>query len=103
MSVKAGIPELVEASGKDGLTVGAEKTIPMIFSVTTTESDEVTVKVPAEKAVTVEFSVGRAVIDLPYSAKVEITCMNNSKLYFSSTGTYNGVAYTAVQVNTKVK
>ena len=100
MSVKAGIPDLVEVSGGFSLTVGAQQTSSMTSSDTITESDEVSVKVPAGKTVTIELSVGRAVIDLAYSAKVKITCLNGSELVFPSTGNYNGVAYTAVHVKT---
>ena len=101
MSVKAGIPDLVEVSGGFSLTVGSEQSSSMTSSETITESDEVNVKVPAGKTVSVELSVGRAVIDLAYSATVKITCLNGSELVFPSTGNYNGVAYTAVHVKTK--
>ncbi|XP_061883090.1 aerolysin-like protein [Entelurus aequoreus] len=100
MSVSAGIPDLVEVSGGFSLTLGAETTSAMTYEETITESDEVDVKVPAGKTVSVELSVGRAVIDLPYSATVEITCLNGSQLDFASTGSYTGVAYTAVNVKT---
>ncbi|XP_061883452.1 aerolysin-like protein [Entelurus aequoreus] len=100
MTVKAGIPGLVEVSGGFSLTIGREQSSSMSHTETITESDEVNVKVPAGKTVSVKFSVGRAVIDLPYSAKVKITCLDGSNLTFNSTGNYNGVAYTAVHVNT---
>ena len=100
MSVKAGIPDLVEVSGGFSLTVGSEQSSSMTNEETITESDEVNVKVPAGKTVSVELSVGRAVIDLPYSATVKITCLNGSELVFPSTGNYKGVAYTAVNVKT---
>ncbi|XP_061739083.1 aerolysin-like protein [Nerophis ophidion] len=100
MTVSAGIPDLVEVSGGFSLTVGAEQSSGMTHTETITESDQVNVKVPVGKTVTVKFSVGRAVIDLPYSAKVKITCLNGSQLVFNSTGNYKGVAYTAVHVNT---
>ncbi|XP_061738881.1 aerolysin-like protein [Nerophis ophidion] len=100
MTVSAGIPDLVEVSGGFSLTVGAEQSSAMTHEETITESDEITVKVPAGKTVSVELSVGRAVIDLEYRAKVKITCLNGSQLVFNSTGNYNGVAYTAVHVKT---
>ncbi|CAL8376025.1 unnamed protein product [Arctogadus glacialis] len=99
LTVTAGIPDLVEVSAGFSLTLGAEQTSSGTSSETTTESDEVTVTVPAGKTVTVEVSVGRAVIDLPYSATVKIRCLNGRELHFKSTGNYNGVAYTAVNVN----
>ena len=100
MSVKAGIPDLVEVSGGFSLTVGAQQTSSMTSSETIIESDEINVTVPVGKTVSVEMSLGRAVIDLAYSAKVKITCLNGSELVFPSTGNYNGVAYTAVNVKT---
>ena len=100
MSVNAGIPALVEMSGGFGLTVGAAQSSSMTNEETIIESDEINVTVPAGKTVSVELSVGRAVIDLAYSAKVKITCLNGSELVFPSTGNYTGVAYTAVTVKT---
>ncbi|XP_030222195.1 aerolysin-like protein [Gadus morhua] len=99
LSVTAGIPEVASVSAEFSVTVGAEQTSSMTYSATVTESDEVNVTVPAGKTVKVEASVGRAVIDLPYSATVKIRCLNGSELQFKSTGNYKGVAYTAVNVN----
>ncbi|CAL8376050.1 unnamed protein product [Arctogadus glacialis] len=97
--VTAGIPDLVEVSGGFSLTEGAEQTSSTTSSETITESDEVNVTVPAGKTMKVVVSVGQAVIDLPYSATVEIRCLNGSELRFPSTGNYHGVAFTAVDVN----
>ncbi|CAL8320142.1 unnamed protein product [Gadus morhua 'NCC'] len=100
MSVKAGIPGVAEVSGGFSVTVGEEQTSSMTYSATVTESDEIKVTVPAGKTVKVEVSVGRAVVDLPYSATVKIRCLNGSELHFQTTGRYIGVAYTAVDVKT---
>ena len=100
MSVTAGIPDLVEVTGGYSVTVGSEQSTSMTSEETVTESDSTKVTVPAGKMVTIDISVGRAVIDLAYSATVKVTCLNGSKLYFSSTGNYTGVAYTAVNVKT---
>ena len=100
MSVKAGIPDLVEVSGGFSLTVGEEQSSSISRQETIEESDEIKVNVPPGKTVSVELTVGRAVIDLPYSATVKITCLNGSELVFPSAGNYNGVAYTAVDVKT---
>ncbi|CAL8320085.1 unnamed protein product [Gadus morhua 'NCC'] len=89
MSVTAGIPGLGETTGGFSVTVGAEQTSSTTSSETITESDEVNVTVPAGKTMTVEVSVGRAVIDLPYAATVKITCKNGSELHFKSTGSYH--------------
>uniref|UniRef100_A0A6Q2Z1E7 Jacalin-type lectin domain-containing protein n=1 Tax=Esox lucius TaxID=8010 RepID=A0A6Q2Z1E7_ESOLU len=100
VSVKAGIPDLVEVSTGWSLTVGHEQSSSMSNQETITEADTTTVKIPPGKTVTVEMSVGRAVIDLAYSAVVKVTCLNGSELVFPSTGNYNGVTYTSVTVNT---
>ncbi|KAK0144696.1 Aerolysin-like protein [Merluccius polli] len=99
-SVTAGIPEVASVSAGYSLTVGAEQTSSTTQEETKTESDAVKVKVPAGKKASVVVSVGRANIDLPYSATVKITCKNGSKLVFPSTGQYNGVSYTTVDVKT---
>ncbi|CAL8296227.1 unnamed protein product [Boreogadus saida] len=100
LSVSAGILGVFEVSGGFSVTVGAEQTSSMTKEETITESDEVNVTVPAGKTVSVEFTIGRAVINLPFSATVKITCLNGSELRFKSTGNYNGVAYTTVDVKT---
>ena len=99
MSVTAGIPDVVEVSSGYSVTAGAERTSSMTNQETITESDEINVTVPAGKTISVDVSVGRAVIDLPYSGTVKIRCMNGGELNFKSTGNYNGVAFTAVNVN----
>ena len=100
LTVTAGIPDLVEVSGGFSVTVGEEQTSSMTYSATVTESDEIKVTVPAGKTVKVEVSVERVDIDLPFSATVKIRCLNGSELQFQTTGRYNGVAYTAVDVKT---
>ncbi|XP_061775426.1 aerolysin-like protein [Nerophis ophidion] len=100
MTVSAGIPKLVEVSGGFSLTVGAEHSNSVSHQETITESDEVSVKVPAGKTVNVELSVGRANIDLQYSALVCITTMDGHTLNLPSTGSYTGVAYTTVDIST---
>ncbi|CAL8296162.1 unnamed protein product [Boreogadus saida] len=101
LSVTARIPDVFETSSGFGMTLGVEKTSSTTKEETKKiESEEVNVTVPAGKTVSVEFSIGRAVIDLPFSATVKITCLNGSELEFKSTGNYNGVAFTAVDVKT---
>ncbi|XP_030222194.1 aerolysin-like protein [Gadus morhua] len=100
MSVTARIPDVFETSSGFGMTLGVEQTSSMTKEETITKSEEVNVTVPARKTVSVEFSIGRAVINLPFSATVKITCLNGSELQFKSTGNYNAVAFTAVDVKT---
>ena len=91
---------MFEMSSGYGVTTGEEQTSSMTKEETITKSEEINVTVPAGKTVSVEFSIGRAVINLPFSATVKITCLNGSELQFKSTGNYNGVTYTAVDVKT---
>ncbi|CAL8376053.1 unnamed protein product [Arctogadus glacialis] len=98
LSVTAGIPGLEEVAGRVSLTIGPEQTSSTTKEETIIESDEFNVTVRAGKTVSVEVSVGRAFIDLSYSATVKITCLNGSELRFQTTGRYIGVAYTAVDV-----
>ncbi|CAL8296146.1 unnamed protein product [Boreogadus saida] len=101
MSVTARIPDVFETSSGFGMTLGVEQTSSMTKEETKKiESEEVKVTVPARKTVSVEFSIGRAVINLPFSATVKIRCLNGSELEWKSTGNYNGVAFTAVDVKT---
>ncbi|CAL8296137.1 unnamed protein product [Boreogadus saida] len=101
LSVTARIPDVFETSSGFGMTLGVEQTSSMTKEETKKiESEEVKVTVPARKTVSVEFSIGRAVINLPFSATVKIICLNGSELEFKSTGNYNGVAFTAVDVKT---
>ena len=100
MSVTARIPDVFETSSGFGMTLGVEQTSSMTKEETITKSEEVKVTVPARKTVSVEFSIGRAVINLPFSATEKITCLNGSELQFKSTGNYNAVAFTAVDVKT---
>ncbi|XP_061884640.1 aerolysin-like protein [Entelurus aequoreus] len=100
LTVKGGFPTMMDVSRGFSLTLGREKTSAMTHKETITESDEVSVTVPAGKTVNVELSAGRADIELPYSSTVIITCLNGCTLYFSSGGHYRGVVNTTVNVNT---
>ncbi|XP_035611635.1 aerolysin-like protein [Oncorhynchus keta] len=97
VSVKAGIPDLVEVSSGFSLTVGVEQSTSLQKTETITELDTIKVKFPPGKIMDVEITMGKANIDLDYRAKVKVTCMNGSQLVFPS----NGVTYTSVRVSTK--
>ncbi|KAM9506579.1 aerolysin-like protein isoform 1-T2 [Salvelinus alpinus] len=101
VSVKAGIPDLVDVSPGFSLTVGVEQSTSLQKTETITESDTITVKIPPGKTMDVEVTVGRANIDLDYRATVKVTCMNGSQLVFPSNGIYTGVSYTSARVSTK--
>ncbi|KAK6303970.1 hypothetical protein J4Q44_G00264240 [Coregonus suidteri] len=101
VSVKAGIPELVEVSSGYSLTVGVEHSTSLQKTETITEADTIQLKIPPWKTLDVEVTVGRANIDLDYRATVKVTCMNGSQLVFPSNGTYNGVTYTSAKVSIK--
>ncbi|XP_038867204.1 aerolysin-like protein [Salvelinus namaycush] len=101
VSVKAGIPDLVEVSSGFSLTVGVEHSTSLEKTETITESDTINLKIPPGKTMDVEVTVGRANIDLDYEANVKVTCMNGSQLVFPSKGVYTGVTYTSARVSTK--
>ncbi|CDQ86753.1 aerolysin-like protein isoform X2 [Oncorhynchus mykiss] len=101
VSVKAGIPDLVEVTSGFSLTVGVEQSTSLQKTETITESDTINLKIPPGKTMDVEITVGRANIDLDYEAKVKVTCMNGSQLVFPSNGIYTGVTYTSARVSTK--
>ncbi|XP_064812333.1 aerolysin-like protein [Oncorhynchus masou masou] len=101
VTVKAGIPNLVELSSGFSLTLGVEHSSSLEKSESITESDTINVKIPPGKTMDVEITVGKANIDLDYEAVVKITCMNGSQLVFPSKGIYTGVTYTSARVSTK--
>ncbi|CDQ92317.1 aerolysin-like protein [Oncorhynchus mykiss] len=101
VSVKAGIPDLVEVSSGFSLTVGGEHSSKLEKSESITESDTINVKIPPGKTMDVEITVGKAHINLDYEAIVKVTCMNGSQLVFPSKGIYTGVTYTSARVSTK--
>uniref|UniRef100_A0A674D1C5 Jacalin-type lectin domain-containing protein n=1 Tax=Salmo trutta TaxID=8032 RepID=A0A674D1C5_SALTR len=97
VSVKAGIPDLVEVSSGFSLTVGVEQSTSLQKTETITESDTINVKIPPGKTMDVEITMGKANIDLDYRATVKVTCMNGSQLVFPSNGIYTGVTYTSAR------
>uniref|UniRef100_A0A4W5KQZ3 Aerolysin-like C-terminal domain-containing protein n=1 Tax=Hucho hucho TaxID=62062 RepID=A0A4W5KQZ3_9TELE len=93
VSVKAGIPELVEVSAGFSLTVGVEQSTSLQKTETITESDTINMKILPGRTLDVEITVGRANIDLDYRATVKVTCLNGSQLVFPSNGIYTGVTH----------
>uniref|UniRef100_A0A3B3DN51 Jacalin-type lectin domain-containing protein n=2 Tax=Oryzias melastigma TaxID=30732 RepID=A0A3B3DN51_ORYME len=98
MSVQAGIPGIVEVSSSFGFTTGVESSYGLENTEERTESFSFPVQVPPKKRVEVDITIGRATVDLPYTATVEITCYNDSVLRFNTSGEYNGVTYTDAQI-----
>ncbi|KAM9506583.1 aerolysin-like protein isoform 1-T2 [Salvelinus alpinus] len=86
VSVKAGIPDLVEVSSGFSLTLGVEQSTRLHKTETITESGTINLKIPPGKTIDVEITVGKANIDLDYRATVKVTCMNGSQLLFPSNG-----------------
>ncbi|KAI4872544.1 hypothetical protein NFI96_005969 [Prochilodus magdalenae] len=94
MEVKAGIPEVVEVSSGYSFTLGTEGTYSLQNSEQKTELLSFPVHVPPGKTVDVDITIGRATVDLPYTATVQITCYNGSVLQFQTSGIYKGLTYT---------
>ncbi|XP_052458744.1 aerolysin-like protein [Carassius gibelio] len=101
VEVKAGIPEVVEASTGYSFSVGTESTYSHEYTDERTETLTTTVDVPPRKKVDVTITIGRATSDLPYSGTVIITCKNGSVLHYETKGQYKGITYTDIKVNTK--
>ncbi|XP_051757545.1 aerolysin-like protein [Ctenopharyngodon idella] len=101
VEVKAGIPGILEVSTGYSVTIGAESTYRLEQTDEITETLTTTVDVPPAKVVDVDITIGRATFDLPYTGTVKITCKNGSVLEYETEGTYKGVTYTDIKVNTK--
>ncbi|XP_046901341.1 aerolysin-like protein [Hypomesus transpacificus] len=99
--ISAGIPEVAEVSSGFGFTVGTESTHGLEEEKSHTETLSFPVKVPAGKTVNIDITIGKVTIDLPYTARVEMTCYNNSVLSFNTNGIYKGLTYTDAKVVTK--
>ncbi|XP_062313713.1 uncharacterized protein LOC134017749 isoform X1 [Osmerus eperlanus] len=96
--VKAGIPEVAEVSAGYGFTLGTESPHGLEEERSHTECLSFPIDVPAGKTVHVDITIGRVTVDLPFTATVEITCLNNSVLRFKISGTYKGLTYTDAKV-----
>ncbi|XP_048011009.1 aerolysin-like protein [Megalobrama amblycephala] len=101
MEVKAGIPEIAEVTAGYSISVGLESTYSQEYSDERTETLSTDVDVPPGKKVDVNVTIGRATFDMPYTGTVKITCKNGSVLQYETKGTYKGVTYTDIKVETK--
>ncbi|MCI4390321.1 hypothetical protein PGIGA_G00121310 [Pangasianodon gigas] len=101
MEVKAGIPEVAEISTGFGFKVGSEDTFTLDFTEEKNEKFSFPITVPPGKTMDADMTIGRAVVDLPYTGTVQITCYNNSVLEFKTSGTYKGVTYTKAKIVVK--
>ncbi|XP_048011006.1 aerolysin-like protein [Megalobrama amblycephala] len=101
MEVKAGIPEIAEVTAGYSVSVGLESTYSQEYTDERTETLSTDVDVPPGKKVDVNITIGRATFDMPYTGTVKITCKNGSVLQYNTKGTYKGVTYTDIKVETK--
>ncbi|XP_048026799.1 aerolysin-like protein [Megalobrama amblycephala] len=101
MEVKAGIPGIAEVKGGYSVSVGLESTYSHEYSDEKAETLSTDVDVPPGKKVDVDITIGRATFDIPYTGTVQITCKNGSVLQYETKGTYKGVTYTEIKVETK--
>ncbi|XP_036415379.1 aerolysin-like protein [Colossoma macropomum] len=99
VSVKAGILGLVEIESGFSYTKGVESTYSLENSEEKEEKLSFPVQVPPGKAADAKITIGRAVVDLPYTGKMKITCYNDSVLTFNISGIYNGLTYTIAGVH----
>ncbi|XP_048046240.1 aerolysin-like protein [Megalobrama amblycephala] len=101
MEVKAAIPQIADVTGGYQVEVGLESTYSQEQTDERTETLSTDVDVPPGKKVDVNVTIGRANFDLPYTGTVQITCTNGSVLQYETKGTYKGVTYTDIKVETK--
>ena len=94
VTVKAGIPEITEVEAGWKLKVSGQRTYEMENTEKKTEKWTFPFTVPANSKLQAKLSMGRADIDLPYNATVEITTTDGSVLTYDVRGIYNGIEYT---------
>ncbi|XDV19351.1 hypothetical protein PO909_024835 [Leuciscus waleckii] len=101
MEVKAGIPSIVEVSAGFSISVGKVSTYGQEHTDERTETLCTDIEVPPGKMVDVDVTIGRATFDLPYTGTVKMTCRNGSVYSYRTKGTYKGITYTDIKVDTK--
>ncbi|XP_078471050.1 aerolysin-like protein isoform X2 [Lampetra planeri] len=94
LTVSAGIPEVVAVETGFSFTVGSSSTYKIENTEERMETLTFPVSVPPHKTITVVASIGRANIDLPYTALLRITCMNGALFDVPLRGVYKGLTYT---------
>ncbi|CAN0125247.1 unnamed protein product [Lampetra fluviatilis] len=94
LTVSAGIPEVVAVETGFSFTVGSSSTYKIENTEERMETLTFPVSVPPHKTVTVVANIGRANIDLPYTALLRITCMNGAVFDVPLSGVYKGLTYT---------
>ncbi|ROL48207.1 Aerolysin-like protein [Anabarilius grahami] len=95
------IPKIADVTGGYQVEVGVESTYSQEQTDERTETLSTDVDVPPGKKVDVNVTIGRATFDMPYTGTVQITCKNGSVLQYETKGTYKGVTYTDIKVDTK--
>ncbi|XP_077083489.1 aerolysin-like protein [Siphateles boraxobius] len=101
MEVKAGVPGVAEVTAGYSVTMGVESTYGQENTDERTETLSTDVDVPPGKKLDVSITIGRATFDLPYTGTVKMTCKNGSVFAYGTKGTYKGVTYTDIKVDTK--
>nr|XP_032834626.1 aerolysin-like protein isoform X1 [Petromyzon marinus] len=94
LTVSAGIPLIIEVEIGFSFTLSSETTHALEESEERMETLTFPVSVPPHKTVTVVANIGRANIDLPYTALLRITCMNGALFDVPLRGVYKGLTYT---------
>ena len=97
VSVKAGVPKLVEILGKFSLTLSVSSTHGTENTTERTEKWNFPVNVPAKSKIQATVSIGKADINLPYTGNILMKTTDGSELKFAVKGNYTGVEYTDVK------
>ncbi|KAK7177188.1 hypothetical protein R3I93_001234 [Phoxinus phoxinus] len=101
VNVKAGVPGVAEVTKGFSFTVGVVSTYGRENTEERNETLSTDVDVPPGKKMDVSVTIGRATFDLPYTGTVKMTCNNGSVFAYATKGTYKGVTYTDIKVETK--
>ncbi|XP_036389847.1 aerolysin-like protein [Megalops cyprinoides] len=94
--VKAAIPELENSAGSYILVLGPEEFRTVSFQESATKTFTEKVKVDPGQVKHVTARMGKAYIQLPYQAVLEINFKGGAKMEINIKGIYTGLAYTDV-------
>ncbi|TRY57790.1 hypothetical protein DNTS_012050 [Danionella cerebrum] len=96
--IEAGIPKVFSQTFGFSASVGQETTHSATLTEEKTQNLTSAIEVGPYKKVHVMMTIGRATFDIPYTGLMKIICRNGSVLHYETSGQYNGVCYTEINV-----
>ncbi|KAG2458278.1 AEP1 protein, partial [Polypterus senegalus] len=94
VSVQAGIPEVIKVNHQLRFKLGSISTYELEKTEEKTEPLSYVIKVPPGKTMTINITIGKVNMYLPYKATVIVTGTDGSTYHYIKTGTYYGITYT---------